>query len=154
MSESKKHFIRISKLFLNFKLKMFIAVLCMIIAALCTGFHAWLVKPALDNVLINADTFYLYFIPIAILITGVIKGLVTYIQITSLQFMSHRIIEKLRRDVFKNIINVHYGFFIKNKTLRHYRFLLPMTPLSVQFLFAANSQRHLEVIPLFLQFDS
>ncbi len=97
MSESKEHFIRISKLFLNFKLRMFVAILCMIIAALCTGFHAWLVKPALDNVLINADKFYLYFIPIAILITGVIKGLVTYIQITSLQFMSHRIIEKLRR---------------------------------------------------------
>ena len=115
MSESKEHFIRISKLFLNFKLRMFVAILCMIIAALCTGFHAWLVKPALDNVLINADTFYLYFIPIAILITGIIKGLVTYIQITSLQFMSHRIIEKLRRDVFKNIINVHYGFFVKNK---------------------------------------
>ncbi len=115
MSESKEHFIRISKLFLNFKLRMFVAILCMIIAALCTGFHAWLVKPALDNVLINADRFYLYFIPIAILITGVIKGLVTYIQITSLQFMSHRIIEKLRRDVFKNIINVHYGFFVKNK---------------------------------------
>ena len=115
MSESKEHFIRISKLFLNFKLRMFVAILCMIIAALCTGFHAWLVKPALDNVLINADRFYLYFIPIAILITGIIKGLVTYIQITSLQFMSHRIIEKLRRDVFKNIINVHYGFFVKNK---------------------------------------
>ena len=77
----------------NFKLRMFVAILCMIIAALCTGFHAWLVKPALDNVLINADRFYLYFIPIAILITGIIKGLVTYIQITSLQFMSHRIIE-------------------------------------------------------------
>ena len=115
MSESKEHFIRISKLFLNFKLRMLVAILCMIIAALCTGFHAWLVKPALDNVLINADRFYLYFIPIAILITGIIKGLVTYIQITSLQFMSHRIIEKLRRDVFKNIINVHYGFFVKNK---------------------------------------
>ncbi len=115
MSESKKHFIRISKLFLNFKLKMLIAVFCMIIAALCTGFNAWLVKPALDNVLINANTFYLYFIPIAILITGIVKGLATYIQITSLQFMSHRIIEKLRCDVFKNIINVHYGFFVKNK---------------------------------------
>ena len=115
MSESKVDFIRISKLFLKFKLRMFVAILCMIIAALCTGFHAWLVKPALDNVLINADRFYLYFIPIAILITGIIKGLVTYIQITSLQFMSHRIIEKLRRDVFKNIINVHYGFFVKNK---------------------------------------
>ena len=95
---------------------MLIAILCMLIAALCTGFHAWLVKPALDQVLIESDKFYLYFIPIAILVTGIIKGLVSYLQVVSLQFMSHRIIEKLRKDVFHNIINLHYGFFVKNKT--------------------------------------
>jgi len=88
----------------------------MIIAALCTGFHAWLVKPALDQVLVNANKFYLYFIPGAILVTGLIKGLATYTQVTSLQFMSHRIIEKLRKDVFHNLINLHYGFFVQNKT--------------------------------------
>ena len=95
---------------------MFIAVFCMIVAALCTGFHAWLVKPALDQVLVNANKFYLYFIPGAILVTGLIKGLATYTQVTSLQFMSHRIIEKLRKDVFHNLINLHYGFFVQNKT--------------------------------------
>ena len=93
MSESRTHFIRISKLFLEYKMKMIIAVFCMIIAALCTGFHAWLVKPALDQVLVNANKFYLYFIPGAILVTGLVKGLASYIQVTSLQFMSHRIIE-------------------------------------------------------------
>ena len=60
MSESRAHFIRISKLFLKYKMKMIIAIFCMIIAALCTGFHAWLVKPALDQVLVNANEFYLY----------------------------------------------------------------------------------------------
>ena len=30
--------------------------------------------------------------------------------------MSQRIIEKLRKEVFHNIINLHYGFFIQNKT--------------------------------------
>jgi subfamily B ATP-binding cassette protein MsbA len=116
MSESKAHFLRISNLFFEYKIKMVIAVFCMIIAALCTGFHAWLVKPALDQVLVNANKFYLYFIPGAILVTGVIKGLATYTQVTSLQFMSHRIIEKLRRDVFHNLINLHYGFFTQNRT--------------------------------------
>ena len=116
MSDTHKNFVRISKLFLNYKSRMVIAVLCMIIAALCTGFHAWLVKPALDQVLINADKFYLYFIPIAILATGFIKGFVSYLQIVSLQFMSQRIIEKLRKDVFNNVINLHYGFFVQNKT--------------------------------------
>ena len=116
MSESKAHFLRISHLFFEYKIKMFIAVFCMIVAALCTGFHAWLVKPALDQVLVNANKFYLYFIPGAILVTGLIKGLATYTQVTSLQFMSHRIIEKLRKDVFHNLINLHYGFFVQNKT--------------------------------------
>ena len=116
MSNSRKDFIRISKLFLAYKARMFIAIFCMIVAALCTGFHAWLVKPALDQVLINANSFYLYFIPLAILLTGFIKGIASYTQIVSLQFMSHRIIEKLRKDVFHNVINLHYGFFVKNKT--------------------------------------
>ena len=116
MSESKSHFFRISHLFFEYKIKMIIAVFCMIIAALCTGFHAWLVKPALDQVLVNANKFYLYFIPGAILVTGVIKGLATYTQVTSLQFMSHRIIERLRKDVFHNLINLHYGFFVQNRT--------------------------------------
>ena len=116
MSDTHKNFVRISKLFLNYKSRMVIAILCMIIAALCTGFHAWLVKPALDQVLINANKFYLYFIPIAILATGFIKGFVSYLQIVSLQFMSQRIIEKLRKDVFNNVINLHYGFFVQNKT--------------------------------------
>ena len=116
MSESKAHFFRISHLFFEYKIKMFIAVFCMIVAALCTGFHAWLVKPALDQVLVNANKFYLYFIPGAILVTGLIKGLATYTQVTSLQFMSHRIIERLRKDVFHNLINLHYGFFVQNRT--------------------------------------
>ena len=116
MSESKSHFFRISHLFFEYKIKMIIAVFCMIIAALCTGFHAWLVKPALDQVLVNANKFYLYFIPGAILVTGLIKGLATYTQVTSLQFMSHRIIERLRKDVFHNLINLHYGFFVQNRT--------------------------------------
>ena len=116
MSSSRKDFIRISKLFLAYKSRMFIAITCMIIAALYTGFHAWLVKPALDQVLIEANSFYLYFIPLAILLTGFIKGIASYTQIVSLQFMSHRIIEKLRKDVFHNVINLHYGFFVKNKT--------------------------------------
>ena len=116
MSEDKKYFLRILKLFLNYKSKMILAVFCMIIAALSTGFHAWLVKPALDNVLVNSDKFYLYFIPIAILVTGALKGLASYLQVVSLTYMSQRIIEKLRNDVFKNLINLDYSYFVQSKT--------------------------------------
>ena len=116
MSKNKTNFIRISKLFLNYKTKMALAIFCMVVAALCTGFHAWLVKPALDQVLVDGDRFYLYFIPIAILTTGIIKGFAGYVQVTTLQFISHNVIETLRKNFFRNLINLHYGFFLNNKT--------------------------------------
>ena len=116
MSENKNNFFRISAYFLDYKIKLLVSIICMIVAAACTGFHAWLVQPALDEVLINKDQFFLYFIPIAILITGIIKGLCSYVQVTSLTFMSQKIIEKLRIEVFERIINLHYGFFLENKT--------------------------------------
>ena len=116
IKKPRKNFFRISKYFLNYKFKLFISIVCMVIAAACTGFHAWLVQPALDEVLINKDTFYLYFIPAAILVTGIIKGLCSYVQVTSLSYMSQRIIEQLRIQVFHRIINLHYNFFLENKT--------------------------------------
>ena len=62
----KQDFLRILKLYLNFKLNILISFFCMIIVAACIGFHAWLVQPALDKVLIEKDLFYLYFVPTAI----------------------------------------------------------------------------------------
>ena len=37
------------------KFKIFFALLMMIISAGATGLHAWLVRPALDDVLIKGD---------------------------------------------------------------------------------------------------
>ena len=37
------------------KIKIFLALLMMIVSAGATGLHAWLVRPALDNVLIEGN---------------------------------------------------------------------------------------------------
>ena len=52
----------------NYKLTILIALLMMIISAAATGLHAWLVRPALDDVLIKGDKEMLFLIPIAIII--------------------------------------------------------------------------------------
>ena len=39
----------------NYKLTILIALLMMIISAAATGLHAWLVRPALDEVLIKGN---------------------------------------------------------------------------------------------------
>ncbi len=40
---------------LEHKLKIFLALIMMIISAAATGLHAWLVRPALDEVLIKGN---------------------------------------------------------------------------------------------------
>ena len=50
----------------------------MIISAAATGLHAWLVRPALDEVLIKGNKEMLFLIPIAIIIVTLCKGLATY----------------------------------------------------------------------------
>ena len=48
---------------LNHKLNIFFALIMMIISASTTGLHAWLVRPALDDVLISGDKQMLILIP-------------------------------------------------------------------------------------------
>ena len=50
------------------KLKIFLALLMMIISAGATGLHAWLVRPALDLVLIQGNKEMLFLIPLAIIL--------------------------------------------------------------------------------------
>ena len=45
----------ISNYLLDHKITIFIALIMMIISAGATGLHAWLVQPALDEVLINGN---------------------------------------------------------------------------------------------------
>ena len=111
----KQDFLRILKLYLNFKLNILISFFCMVIVATCIGFHAWLVQPALDKVLIEKDLFYLYFVPTAIIITGLIKGIASYIQIISLQIIGNKVIADLRKQMFSNLINLDLIYYIKNK---------------------------------------
>ena len=41
---------------MSHKLKIVLALLMMVISAAATGLHAWLVRPALDEVLIKGNT--------------------------------------------------------------------------------------------------
>ena len=61
------------------KTTLFYALFMMVIASAATGFHAWLVQPALDDILINANGRMLIIIPLLIIFSTLIKGIATYI---------------------------------------------------------------------------
>ena len=81
MSSDKKQSVTSRIVFqylMSHKLKIILALLMMVISAAATGLHAWLVRPALDEVLIKGNKEMLFLIPIAIIIVTLCKGLATY----------------------------------------------------------------------------
>ena len=56
----------INNYLLSHKFTIFFALIMMIISAGATGLHAWLVQPALDEVLIKGNKEMLFLIPIAV----------------------------------------------------------------------------------------
>ena len=76
MSSDKKQSVTSRIVFdylMNHKLKIILALFMMVISAGATGLHAWLVRPALDEVLIKGNKEMLFLIPFAIIIVTLCK---------------------------------------------------------------------------------
>ena len=83
------------------KFKILFALSMMLISAGSTGLHAWLVRPALDEVLIKGDKEMLFLIPIAIIITTLFKGAATYLHSYQMSKVAHNINFKLQSEMFE-----------------------------------------------------
>jgi len=98
------------------KFKILFALLMMIISAGATGLHAWLVRPALDDVLIKGDQQMLLFIPFAIIITTLFKGIATYLHSFQMSKVAHNIIATLQSEMFEKLMLFNLTFFNDSKS--------------------------------------
>jgi len=98
------------------KFKIFLALIMMVVSAGATGLHAWLVRPALDEVLIQGNKEMLLLIPIAIIITTLCKGLATYIHSFQMSKVAHSIIASLQEEMFTKLIFLNLKFFNDSKS--------------------------------------
>ena len=87
------------------------AFLMMIISSAATGFHAWLVQPALDYVLINSNKNMLIIVPLAIIITTFIKGIATYIHTVQMNSVAHKVISKLQTEMFTKLMFINLSYY-------------------------------------------
>jgi len=116
--KSKKGTVRrlISNYIFPNKFIIFFALLMMVISAGATGLHAWLVRPALDDVLIKGDKQMLFLIPIAIIITTLCKGIATYLHSYQMSKVAHSIIAKLQLEMFEKLMFFNLNFFNESKS--------------------------------------
>ena len=98
------------------KLRLFLAMLCMLVIAISTSATAFLVKPVLDDIFVNKDTQMLIIIPIVVIIIYFLRGLGSYGQEYLMNYVGEGIIRNLRNDLYDHIQDLPLTFFHKEKT--------------------------------------
>ena len=119
MSSNKKQSVTSRIVFqylMSHKLKIILALFMMVISAAATGLHAWLVRPALDEVLIKGNKEMLFLIPIAIIIVTLCKGLATYTHSYQMSKVAHSIIAKLQTQMFEKLMYLNMKFYNDSKS--------------------------------------
>jgi subfamily B ATP-binding cassette protein MsbA len=95
---------------------LLLAGICMLVMAGGEAATAWLMKPAVDDVIINRDHRMLILIPIVILIVYVIKGTAMYLQGFLMNRVGRLIIREFRDKLYDHIHDLPLAFFHGEKT--------------------------------------
>lgn len=98
------------------KMRLIIAMACMVVVALSTAVIAYLVKPILDEIFINKNQTLLYLIPIVLIIVYIVKGIAGYVQSYFMEYIGQRIVADLQIDLYGHVVRQDAAFFAENNT--------------------------------------
>ncbi|MBL6785405.1 MAG: ABC transporter ATP-binding protein [Rickettsiales bacterium] len=87
-----------------YKFKFFLSILLMFVVAGTTAYHAYLVKPALDEVFVNQNTNALIIVPLIIIFVTIIKAISSYFQMLLMKYVNIGITADLRKELYNHFI--------------------------------------------------
>jgi subfamily B ATP-binding cassette protein MsbA len=107
---------RIFDLIKDNRLRLFLAMLCMLVMAAATSATAFLVKPVLDDIFFNKNVHMLTLIPVAVIVIYLLRGFGMYGQEYFMSYVGQGIIRRLRNMLYDHIQDLPLSFFHEEKT--------------------------------------
>jgi len=99
-----------------YRMKLILAMICMVFFSLCTAGTAWLVQPAMDKIFVDKDMRMLFLIPTLIIGLYLIKGVFFYGQAYLMSYVGQRIVADLREQLYHHLQYFSLSFFTKTPT--------------------------------------
>ena len=93
-----------------YKKKVIVAILFMVLSALCAAAIVGLVQPAIDRVFITHDREMLLLIPLALLIIHTIKGIAEYFQNYIIKYVGQRILTNMQMRMYEHLLYADFLF--------------------------------------------
>ncbi len=109
-------FKRLLRLAKPYYVRFTLAMICMIIAGALQSSLAVLVKPVLDDIFLNKNPATLKWIPLAVIVIFLLKGICNYGQAILMSFIGLRIVTNLRNKLYEQIQKQSLSFFTNNPT--------------------------------------
>ncbi|MBU1230507.1 MAG: ABC transporter ATP-binding protein/permease [Proteobacteria bacterium] len=97
--------------FMRYKARLAVAILGMVVVAPCSAASAWLVKKAVDDVLINKDVVALKFVTVGIVVLMTAKGVFRFLQNYYMNTSGLLAINDLRNDLYARIVCLPMDYF-------------------------------------------
>jgi subfamily B ATP-binding cassette protein MsbA len=107
---------RLFELIKDNRLRLFLAMLCMLVMAAATAATAYLVKPVLDDIFFNKNVRMLTLIPVAVIAIYLLRGFGMYGQEYLMSYVGQGIIRRLRNMLYDHIQDLPLSFFHAEKT--------------------------------------
>jgi subfamily B ATP-binding cassette protein MsbA len=99
-----------------YRMKLILAMICMVFVAVCTAGSAWLVQPAMDKIFIDKNMRMLFLIPLLVVGLYILKGVFYYGQAYLMSYVGQRIVADLREKLYDHIQRLSLSFFTKMPT--------------------------------------
>lgn len=96
--------------------RLALSSVCSALVAGATAAMAYLVKPALDDVLIQKDEHMLIVLPFVTVLVVSVKGVAVYANEYLLSYVGHNIIRKLKNRLYDHMLELPLSFFQKERT--------------------------------------
>src|SRR5438132_3807523 len=84
--------------------RLFAAAVFSGLVAAFTGAYAWLVRPALDEIFVNKNVTWLIFLPPALMVVSVLRGLANYGQTYLMFYVGSRVVADIRQQLFNHLL--------------------------------------------------
>ena len=109
-------FKRLLKMTKPYSVRLTMAMICMVAVGALTSSQAYMVKPVLDDIFLNKNTFALMWIPLAVIGIFLLKGACNYGQVILMSFIGLRIVADLRNKLYEQIQKQSLAFFTQHPT--------------------------------------
>jgi ATP-binding cassette, subfamily B, bacterial MsbA len=96
--------------------RLFLAMLFMVLVSAFHGAVAFLVKPALDDIFIRKDATRLALIPVLVLAVYLLKGIFDFAQSYLMNGVGQRVIRDIRDHLYRHMQSLSLAFYMRHPT--------------------------------------